>query len=184
MKLLILTIAAVLLSATAANAAIFMDTDWWNCQYLNAGGAVASSTFDVKDGDGDVGDIWGFTPGLHVVNNAWVTIIALDDLDLLKSETLKVDLGDIGQQQHFVHNFVLGLSAWPEEVEGTLYGDINADGVLNYTIAANTGDFYLKSANLTVCAECVPEAATIVVWSVLGVLAVTVGWWRKRRIAG
>jgi hypothetical protein len=178
-------------AANAANGAIYMDTDWWLGTKLTAGQQGVSSAFDLVVGDGDVGDVPGFTPGTDNVGWAWVTITAHDDQLFDATETIQVDLGDVsGTQQHFQASFVLGVSSWPEVVAGTLFGDINADGVLAYSISAANGDFYLDSANLTVKtasgsvpvdAAIVPEATALVVWSLLGAIALTVGWRRKRR---
>ena len=182
--LLVIAVAALLSVTCVANAAIFMDTDFWHGQKLSAGGAGVSSTFNIVTGDGDFGDISGFQPGIDVVSSAFVTIFAFDDLDL-SSETVSVDLGTLpGDTQHFEKGFFLGFSGFPEPVSGTLFGDINADGILAYTITASRGDFCLEKANLTVttgCGPAIPEPATIVIWFLLASMAIVVG--RRRSAA-
>jgi hypothetical protein len=132
--------------------------------------------------DGD-GDSVGFRPGVDLALLARVEIKARDDGDR-PLEAMSLELDGLWVGSSFSMSF-----AWPSILnpigELLLVGDINTDGIVNYEIQAACGDFYVDSAKL--CVEglrCdVPEPATIVIWSLLGGIAITAGRRRHQKAA-
>jgi hypothetical protein len=171
---------AVLGAVNSANASIWIDQDPLNVTLSQTGSLHSvDGVFDIVTLDNNyAGDVAGFNPGTDLVTKAVVTVKARDDNDWQWEEmSVTLDSTDVGSQFFFNIPFSDNLSA-------ELIGSINTDGILNYSITATSGDFVVEYAKLRaegVAGGAVPEPATLVIWSLLGMgscLGMRV--WRRR----
>jgi VPDSG-CTERM motif len=162
LKHLLLTIISAALLATNAKAAIYSDIDLFNGstgQLLVAGNTLTSTLNGLFQIDSQ-----GYNPSTEYITSAIASFSIFDDNLLSLSdgpETVTITLG-VGPGT-FVNGqsatFGIGLG---DAVTGQALVDLRADGVLSYSIVANSGDFRVYSASLLVTAvpKGVPDGGT------------------------
>ncbi len=67
-------------------------------------------------------------------------------------------------------------------LNGTFYVNINSDLPFDSVVATST-NFAFEFDNVAYSANQVPEPASLIVWSVLGLSVAGAGWWRRRKAA-
>jgi hypothetical protein len=139
---------ATILSASAVT---FKDHDALN-NTLNSGNPSVSGNFNIAAGDGDAGDVFGYSSAGYTITSATATFGITAEGTPTKA--FSVDLGPAGvdfNSGNFTSSFTYGLT---DNVFGsaTLEADLAADGSLNYTITRSSGTFKVTFANLDVIA--------------------------------
>ena len=132
---------------TSGHAATYRDTDSFGPlgTKVNAGNTlVGYLQIDANDVDG-IADVTGYNSAVEQINSATASFLLGDDLDFA-SETVNILLG----ASVFVSGGgVPSIIGWVSgAVTGTALFDLQSDGVLKYTISANTGDFMAYTASI------------------------------------
>lgn len=95
----------------------------------------------------------GYNSGVESVTSALAQFWLADDLDWPRqSESFTVSLGSDSQWSSGPVRLLVG-----DKLNVTLLADLGADGILNYSVTAATGDFYLLAASLEACTERKPQ---------------------------
>ena len=114
----------------------------------------------------------GFLPGVDIAVSGTATFDILDLANRNNREKISIDLGSIsevagGQVQDYSVNFD------SSDLAGmTILTDINADGILGYTITATKGNFFVTDAELDVTAT-VPDGGATMALLGLGLLGLS-----------
>ncbi|MEN6459099.1 MAG: hypothetical protein ABFC63_09220 [Thermoguttaceae bacterium] len=192
MKSWLFWLAAVLCLAAVpmAQGAIFEDVQIVE-QTISAPNSI-SGTLDLVNPGSDVWpssilpveeDISGFDPAtwqaVSGTFEVWVHFMNC-------TEKATVDLGSLLTEADDFHGILLGLLPFENEtaLDVSYLLEINSTGQLDWQITATSGCFEIECVALEVCATpVIPEPVSLVVWSLLGSLAVGIGWWRRRKIA-
>lgn len=136
--------------------------------YLNFLNPSYTGTFDIAEP--------GYDPTHYIITSAVATF---SFFDLLGRESFTVNFGP--------NPFLVGSSfVWDIDLGGNVTGnallDLSSDGILSYTVARGSGEFWLTNANLTVEADDIArvpdEAATALL---LGIGFLGLAW--RRRVA-
>ena len=151
-----------LCSATASvQAALYTDLDVFNGLTgvkVTKNGAPKTGTFEivVQDNDG-IFDIVGYDKDNEKVVGAIAEFTIWDDQLFDAPETVSIDLG--------ATSFVSGQSAFFLIAVGQLsfdaIVDLSEDGLLNYSIKANSGDFMAINAKLIATTCPVPDGGSM-----------------------
>ena len=155
LKNTVVTIISSALLATGAHAVTYSDFDLYNgwtgtlVDAENPRKSVYNGTFQISYQDADgINDVVGYDPLTQKITSAFASFLLYDDSFSDGSETVTITLGPdafISGQATFL--FALG------SVTGGALFDLDADGVLYYSIVANSGDFRAKSGLLAAHAE-------------------------------
>lgn len=131
------------LAASPCSAIPFYDLDEIN-RRLNASGSPSdrfhSDTFNILEN--------GFVVGQHEVTAAFITFWLADDGDS-QGEAFNINLSDILSTSQYATFLLVGTT----EVGVNLLATLNQEGILNYTVTATSGDFWLKKALLAATAN-------------------------------
>lgn len=170
---------AVLAGLGSANATVYSDVDDYS-KLLGVDRGQQTTLygeFNIVKGDGGRLDRAGFQPGCETVTCGEAWFLFVDDQFCDKEEKVKVTLGSDVLKGG---GFVWGFSFLGGAISGDLLADLNADGILKYTIKATKGDFYVKQAGLIVEAHktCVPDGGTSLALLGLGLIGLA-GFGRK-----
>jgi hypothetical protein len=163
MKTLIL-VAAITLAAVAsvkADPLTFTDNNPADVYLVVVAHPTYNGSFDLKPA--------GFVPGSMTVTSAYV-VFTFWDLPLLggsEAGNVRWDLNNslFGSFTSFSGEFTISGSL----ISGSLLGQLNANGVLDYTVIVTRGETWLTNANLTAT---VPERTTTALLVGLGAVAV------------
>ncbi|MCE5268768.1 MAG: hypothetical protein LLG00_12870 [Planctomycetaceae bacterium] len=184
----VVLLALASLMALSAQAAVFEDVQIIE-QTISAPQFI-SGTLDLTNPGNDAWpshilpvekDIPGFVPGQWCATSGkfevWVKCMD-------KSECATVDLGALLTQADQFNGTLFGLLPFENDTElgADFLLEVNATGQLQYKVTANKGCFEIECVALEVCAEqCpVPEPISLVIWPLLGALAVGFNWLRRR----
>ncbi|HHY86283.1 MAG TPA: VPDSG-CTERM sorting domain-containing protein [Verrucomicrobia bacterium] len=173
MKAKILSIlagAGLLVGAQSASALVFYDVDF-PIQYVAQGETVTGSFNILKQ---------GYDPSCMEIYWVGLEFLFRDDHDRFGEHkekiTLTLDSTTVAEGQTL--SWFLGFSlVGGIYTSGTILADLSEDGILNYSITAKKGDFYLKEAGLLAkareveCAQRVPDAGGTLAFLGLGVAA-------------
>jgi fibro-slime domain-containing protein len=97
-----------------------------------------------------------------------------DDVWVFINNTLAIDLGGVHSAESASVNLdTLGLTS------GNAY-DLDLFFAERHTVDS---DFAFDTSIVLQQPATVPEPATIIIWSLLGALGMTIGWWRRRKAA-
>jgi len=142
-----------------------------------AGGATANGA-PIRPGD-------SLPPGCYLFNT-WVTWTGCNvQLEPLAN-------GDFSS----MYAILGGGSYWPNSSVPSFYANVNWDlvyigdsdapfdgsGFGQADVQCNNNEF-MSVATPEGYAGCVPEPTTLIIWSLLGGLGITIGWWRRRKVA-
>jgi hypothetical protein len=168
MKKPFLAVAASLVITFAASAGIYTDNNPANV-WLNPFNPSYTGTFDIAAA--------GYNPASETVVSAKVEFLFFD---VLFNESFSIQVGGENFASH--GSFFLFLTIG-DAVLGSALLDLDADGILSYTITRTSGEFWLKNAFLkattaTRPTEAVPDAGLTV--AVLGLGLVGLGLVRQR----
>lgn len=160
-----------LLAAAPCHAIYFYDIDEIN-RKLTAGtgsGSYHSDTFNILQN--------GFVPGTHHVTAALVTFKLSDDSSSDSGESFSINLD--GGPSELSGSYMGWVTLGPSQIGINLLASLNADGILNYTVSATSGDFWLKTAFLGVQAtggaHSVPDTGGTLILAALGMGLLVVG---------
>lgn len=171
LKNTILTIISSALLATSASAlSIYNDLDVYNRLVNTANPLTDYFQISSQDNDG-INDLVGYNYLTEQIDTATASFSLIDDSFLDGSETVTITLGS---STLFVDNGSATILLALGGVTGSAFFDLDADGVLQYKLVANTGDFKVVSATLTVTAKprAVPDGGTTAVLLGMGFLAI------------
>ena len=175
LKNTLLTIIYVALIATSAHAVIYTDLDVYNgfTGRLVNGSNPLNGQFQISSQDADgINDLVGYNPDEEIIT-ATASFLLYDDSFFDGSERVTINLGS----DPFVDNSAASFLFAVGGVSGNALFDLSADGILSYSIVANSGDFRVNSGLLTVDARArtVPDGGTTAVllgMAFLGICAV------------
>lgn len=163
-----------------------VDTVTWKGGYYVAANTTGTESFTVHVHD-DANGVPSFSPFYSFVGSASVTATA--DMTT-SSQTIYdyfLDVTDFALSTGSTYWISIYTNdnptdyAWSPSVEGTPQGAIRNDGSwwFNYDSSTRSNHvFALNSADTPI-----PEPSTLIIWTFLGALAITVGWWRRHRAA-
>lgn len=136
MKRILAVIGVVAASAMAASAIQYQDIDSIANGTLSVGGTPISGTFNIRTGDGDVGDVWGYNPATQTIISAVAGFTFLDVN--LTANTVSIALDG----QSFISNGSVGqvLTSFNGAVLGNAYLTLNSTGEIGYTVELVSGD--------------------------------------------
>lgn len=121
-------------AVSPAKAILFTDLNSINEKLTaNSGTSTYAGTFNIVDD--------GFTPGYHSVWSAAITFWLVDDFDR-EGESFTINLDGSYNTSQYTGFLLLGST----QVGIDLLTSLNTDGILNYSVTATTGDFWLKSS--------------------------------------
>jgi hypothetical protein len=175
---------ALLASSQFASAILYVDNNPANVR-LDADYLGGLNPFYNPSYDGQFNLTgYGFNPTLQQIDHAVVTFTLGD---LFGSETYNIS---IESDSLFSGGSFTGLINLGSDITGSLLADLNADGILNYTVSTTRGSFWLLNANLTAEASNfqsiptadVPDGGTSVALLGLGLLALA--FVRTKLVAG
>lgn len=177
-------IAALMIAGISSSVALpitFTDVDVIDVKLNASQGNTYENTFNIRDD--------GFRPDEHEVWAAAITFWLSDDSDYWgESESFTINLDGTVSSSQFTTFLVIGTT----QIGVDLLASLNEDGVLNYSVSATTGDFWLRKAMLVAVGDytgpsqggtpvSVPDHGTTI--ALLGValsaLGFGVGRWRK-----
>ena len=120
---------------------------------------------------GDVGGVNTFSP-------AWVTGVWYHDTMVYNATTgqLTLDVTELTTGNHFA-SLSLDNQSFPSDV--TYLGVTRTHAGAGTDLLA-TVDYNLDNVVLS---QAVPEPTTLIIWSLLGGLGISIGWWRRKRAA-
>lgn len=154
--------ASLFIHVTTSFAGTYSDDNPANV-WLNALHPSYTGTFDIASD--------GYDSTAETVLSAYAEFLFFD---LVLNESLTVTVGGENFASH--GSFFMFLTIG-DDVLGSALLDLDADGILSYTITRASGEFWLKHASLTAItgprtSQPVPEAGTSVVLLGLGLLGV------------
>jgi hypothetical protein len=173
------TLAGMLaIGAIDAQALSFTDHDEIN-QVMNAGNTTYSSTFNIATGDGGT-DVAGYTPATQTIVSA-LALFAFYNPELNLQQSVGVDI--TGQ---FLPNSSLPFwfSVFGGQITGQGLLDLDATGIVSYTINRVSGSFTASWAELRVetgARAQVPDAGATA--GLLGIALLGLGWFGRRQKA-
>ena len=144
----LLSVSFLALVSFSAQAITYRDTDSFGL----LGTKVDSRTplvgyFQINANDADgIPDLTGYNPASQQIYSASVAFLLGDDFDFFTSETVDITLGASLFLDGGSVPTIIGWRAG--SVTGTALFDLQADGVLKYTIASDSGDFLAYKAVL------------------------------------
>jgi len=172
---------------TAMAIPIYTDLDVFGLsgQKVDANTPLAGA-FQISSNDADgIPDLTGYNPLSEQITGASVVFVLRDDSFFDGQEQVKIDLGSNFFQSGAVLDSPLIFSILGGSVSGSALLDLDADGVLNYTISSADGDFVAISAFLSATAgpksTSVPDGGSTVALLGLGLLGL--GWARRKLMA-
>jgi hypothetical protein len=93
----------------------------------------------------------GFVPGVDTAISGTAYFDVTDYANLNSREKISIDLGSISEiTSGTVEDYSFNFDSSGGSSDLTILADINADGLLNYTVTATKGDFFLDDAELQV----------------------------------
>jgi hypothetical protein len=147
-------VAALVLGSVAAKADLHFDIDVIGVE-LNSSTPSYSGSFDIT-GPG-LGK--GYDPVTMQIDTAYANFGLWDPIVLGGSESVTIDLG---AEPFDSSGSFLGLLILGDNVQGNVLLDLDADGILNYTINRTSGSFKVLGAELHAKSssryECVPDS--------------------------
>ena len=177
-------IAALMIAGISSSVALpitFTDVDVIDVKLNASQGTPYEDTFNIWDD--------GFRPDQHEVWAAAITFWLSDDSDYWgEGESFTINLDNTVTSSHFTTFLVIGTT----QIGVELLASLNAEGVLDYSVSASTGDFWLRRAMLVAVGDhtgpsqggttvSVPDHGTTI--ALLGValsaLGFGVGRWKK-----
>jgi hypothetical protein len=173
LKNTLLTIISGAFLATGAHAVTYSDFDLyngWNGRLVNAANPL-NGTFQISYQDADgINDVVGYDPLTQQITSATANFLLYDDSFYDGSETVTITLGPdafISSQATFL--FALG------SVTGSALFDLDADGILTYSMIANSGDFRASYGALIAYAEPrgVPDGGMTAIFLGMGFLGIS-----------
>jgi hypothetical protein len=122
---------------------------------------------------------YGFNPNTQDINSAVATFTLWDTPVLGGSEGYRITVDGITTASGGSFSGFITLGG---AVTGTLLGNLNDDGILDYTVTATSGVFWLLDANLTAEAtNSVPDGGTTLGLLGLGFLGIV--YLRRKTVA-
>jgi hypothetical protein len=172
------------LLATSAPAIVYSDLDVFNgaSGRLVTAANPLSGYFDINAQDNDgILDRVGYDSTNQQITRAIASFSIVDDNPFSwsdGSETVTINLGS----STFVNSHAATILFALGDVTGSALLDLNVDGIIKYTIAANSGDFKAIHGSLLANAEpkSVPDGGWTVVFLGIGFLGICALQWKSR----
>jgi hypothetical protein len=153
----IVSLALLTLGITSARAITFTDLDTWNTP-LNGGHPTFTSSFNIAAGDRGAGDIFGYASSTHRIDSATVLFAFGNDNDP-QNETVAITLGGISFAGQTQSSWAVTSPLGGGIANVSVFADLKADGVLDYTVTWSGNPLTFAWAKLTANATTVSPGA-------------------------